>query len=116
MATVSRSQDNIFPIPMNCTVNKKTGYVLANLTNAYASSNSKGKCSYSTHKKIGIGYAVDQTNWKDNRFMYANKNYFLIFDKENLPERPARDDHISVGTYAVLKKLGSINILMGSPY
>ena len=73
MATVSRSQDNIFPIPMNCTVNKKTGYVLANLTNEYASSNSKGKCSYSTHKKIGIGYAVDQTNWKDNRFMYANK-------------------------------------------
>ena len=44
MATVSRSQDNIFPIPMNCTVNKKTGYVLANLTNEYASSNSKGKC------------------------------------------------------------------------
>ena len=39
MATVSRSQDNIFPIPMNCTVNKKTGYVLANLTNEYASSN-----------------------------------------------------------------------------
>lgn len=62
MATVSRSQDNIFPIPMNCTVNKKTGYVLANLTNEYASSNSKGKCSYSTHKKIGIGYAVDPTN------------------------------------------------------
>ena len=97
MATVSRSQDNIFPIPMNCTVNKKTmnctvnkktGYVLANLTNEYASSNSKGKCSYSNHKKIGIGYAVDPTNWKDNRFMYANKNYFLIFDKENLPERP----------------------------
>ena len=49
MATVSLSQDNIFPIPMNCTVNKKTGYVLANLTNEYASSNSKGKCSYSTH-------------------------------------------------------------------
>ena len=44
MATVSLSQDNIFPIPMNCTVNKKTGYVLANLTNEYASSNSKGKC------------------------------------------------------------------------
>ena len=116
MATVSRSQDNIFPIPMNCTVNKKTGYVLANLTNEYASSNSKGKCSYSTHKKIGIGYAVDPTNWKDNRFMYANKNYFLIFDKENLPERPARDDHISVGTYAVLKKLcdesGLLNCLV----
>ena len=51
MAKVSRSQDNIFPVPMNCTVNKKTGYVLANLTNEYASSNSKGKCSYSTHKK-----------------------------------------------------------------
>ena len=86
MATVSRSQDNIF------------------------------KCSYSTHKKIGIGYAVDPTNWKDNRFMYANKNYFLIFDKENLPERPARDDHISVGTYAVLKKLcdesGLLNCLV----
>ena len=37
--------------------------------------------------------------------MYANKNYFMIFDKKNLPELPARDDHISVDTYAVVKKL-----------
>lgn len=105
MPRIDRSESSIVAIPKNCSVSQKTGYVLANLTNEYISSNRRGKCSYSSHQKVGIGYAVDPLNWKTNRLMYPNKNYFLHFQKEALPEAPSRKDNISVGSFAVIKSL-----------
>ena len=105
MSRIDRSESSIVSIPRNCSVSQKTGYVLANLTNEYINSNSRGKCSYSSHQKVGIGYAVDPQNWKTNRLMYPNKNYFLHFQKEGLPEAPLKKDSISVGAFVVIKFL-----------
>ena len=105
MARINRSESSIVSIPKNCSVNQKTGYVLANLTNEYVSENSKGKCSYSSHQKVGIGYAVDPQDWKTNRLMYPNQNYYLHFERNSLPEAPPKKDNISVGAYSVIKFL-----------
>jgi hypothetical protein len=37
--------------------------------------------------------------------MYANSNYFAILDKDSMPERPDRDDCISVGLHAAVREV-----------
>ena len=105
MSRIDRSESNIYPIPTNCTVNQKTGYVLANVTNEYISKGHANGSGYSSHVKIGIGYAVEPQNWKNNRYMYANRNYFAYFNKAYLPEAPKKNDNISVGLHVVLEQL-----------
>ena len=113
MSRISRSDSNIYPIPPNCTVSRKTGYVLANATNKYVKNGQTGTNGYSSHDKIGIGYAIDPENWKSNRLMYANSNYFVYFNKAHLPESPSKNDNISIGLFAVVKKLSEESRLSG---
>ena len=105
MSRIDRSASNIYPIPINCTVNQKTGYVLANVTNEYINKSHSNGSGYSSHVKLGIGYAVEPQNWKNNRYMYANRNYFIYFNKAHLPEAPEKNDNISIGLHVVLNQL-----------
>ena len=105
MSRIDRSESNIYPIPPNCTVNQKTGYVLANVTNEYISKSQSSKRGYSSHLKLGIGYAVEPKNWKNHRYMYANNNYFIYFNKAHLPEAPRKNDNISIGLHVVIDQL-----------
>jgi hypothetical protein len=62
---------------------------------------------YYDHKKECIGVLRDKADKikGGKRWMYANSNYFAIFDKESMPERPDRDDCISVGLHAAVRKV-----------
>lgn len=59
---------------------------------------------HATHKKVIIGKAlIIGPNWKDDRRMVPNLNYFHLFEKDKIPEQPPRAENISVGVYAAVR-------------
>ena len=118
MPSIPRTEDNLVDIPLGVSVSKKTGFVYYNTDATWVHSKS-GDDGYGNHTKKCIGIAINPSNWRDNRRMYANQFYYTLFgrtspaDKEqqkpSLPKvyavYPERSDCISVGLYAVVKTL-----------
>ena len=114
MPRILRTEENIVPIPMGVSVNK-IGYVYENRgTTWVAKKNGLGKTS--NHHKECIGIALHPgKNWAADRRMYANANYYRLHRKEPsmsedkqvevYDEYPERSDCMSVGLYAVVKKV-----------
>lgn len=116
MPRIVKSEDNIVDIPVNVSVNKKLGYVYANVSTKWVDSKSGDK-KYANHEKKCIGIALNPDGWKDDRRMYASQSYYEMYGKTpagdhqetSLPkiysEYPERSDCISVGLYTVVKTL-----------
>ena len=117
MPKITRSAANIVPIPKSVSVASK-GYVYLNTSTFWGDKkNSPGKCA--DHTKVCIGIALHPgKSWSDDRRMYANAKYYELFDpsfdkpKETkktvyqiVSEYPERADSVSVGLYAVVRKL-----------
>ena len=93
-------------IPVNVSVSSTKGYVYYNATTEWVSLKSDPDKKHATHKKVIIGKAlIIGPNWKDDRRMIPNSNYFHLFEKDKIPEQPLRADNISVGVYAAVKEL-----------
>lgn len=84
-------------IPKKSCVDKK-GYVLWN-------ENTFRKNGYTDHRKIRIGKVVDLINWKENRMMYPNDNYFSTFNVVPPLQSIQRFRYLSIGPYIVIRKL-----------
>ena len=93
-------------IPANVSVSSTKGYVYFNATTEWVSKKNDPSKKHATHKKVVIGKAIIVgKNWKDDRRMVPNSNYFHLFQKDKIPEQPLRADNISVGVYAAVKEL-----------
>ena len=104
MARIRRSDDNLVPVPKNVSI-LKNGYVYLNVSTILKNSEKGG--SYWDHDKELIGVLRDKMDkYKEGkRMMYANNNYYAVFQKENLPERPDKDDCVSVGLHTAIKEV-----------
>lgn len=105
MAKISRSDDNLVTVPTNVSI-LSSGYVYYN-TSTYPRRSAVDGRVYYDHKKVCIGVLKDKADKKKKgkRWMYANSNYYGIFAKDSMPERPARDDSISVGLHAAVSEV-----------
>ena len=93
-------------IPANVSVSSTKGYVYFNETTEWVPKKNDPNKKHATHKKVIIGKAlIIGPNWKDDRRMVPNSNYFHLFQKDKIPEQPLRADNISVGVYAAVKEL-----------
>ena len=115
MARIIKSESNIVNIPFNVSVNAK-GYVYINTSSSWvAKVNGSGK--HADHEKVCIGKAlIPGTDWKNDRRMYANATYYTMYPSDSSSQKrsgtaydeyPVRSDCLSVGLYAVLKKLAA---------
>jgi len=105
MPKISRSDDNLVAVPTNVSI-LSNGYVYYNISTHPRRSAVDGHVYYD-HKKECIGvlrHKADKTK-EGKRWMYANSNYFTILDKDSMPERPDRDDCISVGLHAAVREV-----------
>lgn len=93
-------------IPANVSVSSTKGYVYFNETTEWVPKKNDPNKKHATHKKVIIGKAlIIGPNWKDDRRMVPNSNYFHLFEKDKIPEQPLRADNVSVGVYAAVKKV-----------
>ena len=101
-----RKSSNYAPVVIPTNVSVSNGYVYYNLTSEWVNGKSNPEKKHATHKKQLIGKSVlGNGDWKQDRRMIPNDNYFQLFEKDKLPERPAKADNISVGVYAAVQKL-----------
>ena len=107
LAKISRSESNMVILPRNVSIGNK-GYVYANISSSWVA-NKDGSGKHADHEKVCIGVLVNvEDKMKSNRSkvqMYKNDNYRHLFEKNNLPELPAKADSVMIGPYAVAKKL-----------
>lgn len=100
-------------IPVNVSVSSTKGYVYYNATTEWVSMKNDPNKKHATHKKVIIGKAlIIGPNWKDDRRMVPNLNYFHLFEKDKIPEQPPRAENISVGVYAAVRELACDSGLM----
>ena len=93
-------------IPANVSVSSTKGYVYFNETTEWVPKKNDPNKKHATHKKVIIGKAlIIGPNWKDDRRMVPNSNYFHLFEKDKIPEQPLRADNVSVGVYAAVKEV-----------
>ena len=104
MTRINRSYDNLVVVPKNVSI-LKNGYVYYNVSSIQRTSED-GKL-YWDHNKELIGVLRDKNDKlkKGKKMMYANSNYYSIFKQENLPERPSKDDCVSIGLHAAVKEV-----------
>ena len=104
MARIRRSDDNLVPVPRNVSI-LKNGYVYLNVSSVLKSS--ENGSSYWDHEKELIGVLRDKKDkYKEGkRMMYANNNYYAVFQKGKLPERPDKDDSVSVGLHTAIEEV-----------
>ena len=112
MSRIRRDENNIVMIPSGVSV-AKSGYVYLNTTSCWIQ-NLDGSKKHADHKKVCIGIAINPQDWKADRKMYANVEYYNRYPKdlENTTSGftpyevyPRRWDTISVGLYAVIKSI-----------
>ena len=81
-------------IPLNVSVSSTKGYVYYNATTEWVSMKNDPNKKHATHKKVIIGKAlIIGPNWKDDRRMVPNLNYFHLFEKDKIPEQPPRAEN-----------------------
>ena len=101
-----RKTSNYAPVEIPTNVSVSNGYVYYNLTSEWVSGKSNPDKKRADHKKRLIGKSVlGNGDWKKDRRMIPNDAYFQLFEKDKLPELPARADNISVGVYVAVQKL-----------
>lgn len=110
MARIDKSERNIYEVPRG-TSTMKNGYVYLNIADKWKRRQGEKK-SYSDHDKVCIGILVDPSNRAERR-LYANAAYFKYVLREELPERPARADSVSVGLFTAMKKITEMVKLEG---
>ena len=103
MPKIPKMDENLVEVPKGATIRKDQS-VYVNQGNYRSISKKTGK-AYTNHNKVKIGvmYVGDSENCKGK--MYANKNYRMIFDQENLPELPERADAQHIGVKLVINKI-----------
>ena len=89
MGRISKSADNIFPIPSGASVTR--GYVYMNVSSSRKVTRS-GKSS-TTHDKVAIGVVAcaHGEDWKVKRLMYANEYFHEILNQIEQSEKNDRD-------------------------
>ena len=100
MGRIPRTDGNVVPIPRNVSVSPK-GYVYLNLSTWWGEKAGGGKCA--RHEKACVGMAVNPSDWRSDRRMWANARYRELFPGEApLPSAPATSDCVSVGLRAAI--------------
>ena len=111
MAKISMLDEDIVVIPKNVSV-AKTGYVYYNVSTFWVKENDNHS-GRADHKKVCIGKIVSsKENWKNDRRMFPNTNYFKFFDTDKLPDQPQKADNISIGILTVVETLISSSGLL----
>lgn len=106
MPRKSKYAGTVVDIPSNVSVDPK-GYVYYNVTSEVRHSIDGKK--YNDHKKVLIGKVLpDSPDWKTDRRMTPNDNYFALLaqpSRDNLPDPPDHADHIAVGLHVAIQAL-----------
>lgn len=79
MGKISKTEDNIYPIPTGASVTR--GYVYLNMS-SQRKANANGD-SVPTHDKVAIGIVANDPgeDWKSKRLMYANSNFLNMLER-----------------------------------
>ena len=129
MPRINKDENNIVTVPFNVSV-AKNGYVYLNTSTTWVNK-THGQGKRADHTKECIGrLVVIQSDWKQDRRMYANSTFHRLFPDLNREEKPAsprkaealseypdRSDNMAIGLYAVVKQvaehIGLTEILAG---
>ena len=107
MPRKSKYAGTVVEIPSNVSVDSK-GYVYYNMTSVWRQS-ADGKKKYGDHKKVTIGKVLsDPKDWKADRRMTPNDNYYALFaqpSRDELPDPPDHADHMAVGLHVAIQTL-----------
>ena len=94
-ARIRREDDNLYDLPVGANVTKSNAVYINN--GNYRVEPGDNRRAYTSHKKICIGVIQIDSNGNPTKRMYANTNYYQLFNRQRLPEPPKWADSLSVG-------------------
>ena len=103
MAKIKISDTNLFDLPHGATVRKNNSVYIN--SSSYRVIPTDGRKPYTSHKTICIGKIKKDENGNNTSQLYANENYYRIYEHQKLPTINERIEFIIVGPRIAINKI-----------
>ena len=103
MAKIKISDTNLFDLPHGATVRKNNSVYIN--SSSYRVIPTDGRKPYTSHKTICIGKIKKDENGNNTSQLYANENYYSIYEHQKLPTINERIEFIIVGPRIAINKI-----------